>query len=54
MKKIFIVALFVLSMCNATAFGMTQEIILTKLYGITIVDFTISNQHMIITEANRK
>ena len=38
MKKIFIVALFVLSMCNATAFGMTQEIILTKLYVIMPFD----------------
>lgn len=54
MKKIFIVALFILGMCNASAFGMAHEIILTKLYGITNVDFTISNQHMTITEANRK
>ena len=38
MKRIFIVALFVLGMCNASAFGMTQEIILTELYSIMPLD----------------
>lgn len=38
MKKVFILALFVLGMCNASAFGMTQEIILTELYSIIPLD----------------
>ena len=38
MKKILILALFVLGMCNASAFGMTQEIILTELYSIMPLD----------------
>ena len=38
MKKILILALFVLGMCNASAFGMTQEIILTDLYSIIPLD----------------
>ena len=38
MKKVFILALFVLGMCNASAFGMTQEIILTELYSIMPLD----------------
>ena len=38
MKKILILALFVLGMCNASAFGMTQEIILTELYSIIPLD----------------
>lgn len=38
MKKIFILALFVLGMYNASAFGMTQEIILTELYSLLPLD----------------
>ena len=38
MKKVFILALFVLGMCHASAFGMTQEIILTELYSIMPLD----------------
>lgn len=38
MKKILILALFVLGMYNASAFGMTQEIILTELYSIMPLD----------------
>ena len=38
MKKILILALFVLGICNASAFGMTQEIILTELYSIIPLD----------------
>lgn len=38
MKKVFILALFVLGMCNASAFGMMQEIVLTELYSIMPLD----------------
>ena len=38
MKRIFIVALFVLSMCNVSVFGMVQEIILSELYSIVPLD----------------
>ncbi len=38
MKKIFIIALFVLGMCNVSVFGMGQEIILTELYSIMPLD----------------
>jgi hypothetical protein len=38
MKKLFILALFVLGMCNAPVFGMVQEIILTELYSIIPFD----------------
>ena len=38
MKKLLIITLFVLGMCNASAFGMTQEIILTELYSIMPLD----------------
>ncbi len=38
MKRIFIVALFVLGMCNVSVFGMVQEIILTELYSIAPLD----------------
>ena len=38
MKKIFILALFVLGMYNASAFAMAQEIILTELYSIVPLD----------------
>jgi hypothetical protein len=38
MKKLFILALFVLGMCNASVFGMVQEIILTELYSIMPLD----------------
>ncbi|MBQ2439229.1 MAG: hypothetical protein II267_04985 [Paludibacteraceae bacterium] len=38
MKKLFILALFVLGMCNAPVFGMEQEIVLTELYSIMPLD----------------
>ena len=38
MKKLFIIALFVLGMYNASAFAMAQEIILTELYSIMPFD----------------
>ena len=38
MKKLFIIALFVLGMCNVSVFGMVQEIILTELYSIMPFD----------------
>ena len=38
MKKLFILALFVLGMCNAPVFGMVQEIFLTELYSIMPLD----------------
>ena len=38
MKKLFIITLFVLGMCNVSVFGMAQEIILTELYSIMPVD----------------
>ena len=31
MKKLLVIALFVLGMCNVSAFGMVQEVILTGL-----------------------
>ena len=38
MKKLFILALFVLGMYNAPMFGMAQEIILTELYSMSPLD----------------
>ena len=38
MKKILIIALFILGMCNVSALGMVQEIILTELYSIMPLD----------------
>lgn len=38
MKKLFILALFVLGMCNAPVFGLEREIILTELYSIMPLD----------------
>jgi len=38
MKKVFILALFVLGMCNVSVFGMVQEIVLTELYSIMPLD----------------
>ena len=38
MKKLFILALCVLGMCNVSALGMVQEIILTELYSIMPLD----------------
>ena len=38
MKKLFIIALFVIGMYNAPLFGMAQEIILTELYSIMPYD----------------
>ena len=38
MKKLFVLALFVLCMYNAPVFAMAQEIILTELYSIMPLD----------------
>ena len=38
MKKLFILALFVLGMCNAPVFGLEREIVLTELYSIMPLD----------------
>ena len=38
MKKLLIIALCVLGICNVSAFGMVREIILTELYSIMPVD----------------
>ena len=38
MKKFFILALFVLGMCNAPVFGMEHEIVLIELYSIMPLD----------------
>ena len=38
MKKLFIIALFVLGMYNASAFALAQEIILTELYSLIPLD----------------
>lgn len=38
MKKVLILALFVLGMYNASAFAMAQEILLTELYSMTPFD----------------
>ena len=38
MKKLFILALFILGMCNAPVFGMEQEIVLTELYSVMPFD----------------
>ena len=38
MKKLFILALFILGMCNAPVFGMEQEIVLTEFYSIMPFD----------------
>lgn len=38
MKKLFILALFILGMCNAPVSGMEQEIVLTELYSIMPLD----------------
>ena len=38
MKKLLIIALFVLGMCNVSVFGMVQEIILTELYSFMPID----------------
>ena len=38
MRKIFIFALFILGICNASAFAMAQEIVLTELYSIVPLD----------------
>ena len=38
MKKLLIITLFVLGMCNVSVFGMVQEIILTELYSFMPID----------------
>ena len=38
MKKLFIIALFVLGIYNAPVFGMAQDILLSELYSIMPVD----------------
>ena len=38
MKKLLVIALFVLGICNVSVFGMVQEIILTELYSVMPLD----------------
>lgn len=38
MKKVLVIALFVLGMYNVSVFGMVQEIVLTELYSIMPLD----------------
>ena len=38
MKKLLVITLFVLGMCNVSVFGMVQEIILSELYSIVPLD----------------
>ena len=38
MKKLLIIALFVLGICNAPVFGMVQEVTLTEVYSIMPLD----------------
>lgn len=38
MKKVIVIALFILSIFNAPVFGMSQEIILSELYSIMPLD----------------
>ena len=38
MKKLLIITLFVLGMCNVSVFGMVQEIVLTELYSFMPLD----------------
>jgi hypothetical protein len=38
MRKLLILALFLLGICNAPVFGMVQEIILTEVYSILPLD----------------
>ena len=38
MKKIIIIALFILGICSAPMFGMVQEIILSELYSLSPLD----------------
>lgn len=38
MKKLLVITLFVLGMCNVSAFGMVQEVILTEAYSIMPLD----------------
>ena len=38
MKKLLVITLFVLGMCNVSAFGMVQEVILTEVYSIMPLD----------------
>ena len=45
MKKLLITALCVLGMCNASAFAMTQEIILTELYFVVPFDDAKNNSN---------
>ena len=45
MKKILITALCILGMCNASAFAMTQEIILTELYIVVPLDDARDDGH---------
>lgn len=38
MRKVCFIALFVLGICNASVFGMIQEIVLTEMYSVILLD----------------
>ena len=38
MKKLLVIALFILGICNVSAFAMVQEVVLTELYSIAPLD----------------
>jgi len=53
MKRIFIVALFVLSMYNVSIFGMVQEINLSELYSIAPLDNAKDEEGGVRPDPNR-
>lgn len=53
MKKLFILALLLLGICNAPVFGMAQEIILAEAYSIVPVDDPDDNNQNRIPNPNR-
>ena len=53
MKRIFIVALFVLGIYNASAFAMAQEILLTEMYSMTPFDDAKNESNVGRPEPNR-
>ena len=53
MKKLLIIALFVLGICNAPVFGMNQEIILEALYSLVPLDDANESAGQGIPDPNR-
>ena len=53
MKKLLIIALFVLGICSAPLFGMVQEIILTESYSIMPLDNPETDNDDEIPDPNR-